>query len=130
MIGARGLWTAASLTLVLGAVSGSGCATRQGLQDDPANHRKDVAASAYTLGDCQEKMDELAGGHVQMTGHTQAVLGSVLNFGITPAFQCNGIIADTPIAVAPVAATPAAAAIPPGLPVGAGSPGNKWQPAR
>jgi hypothetical protein len=54
-------------------------------------------------------MDELAGGHVQMTGHTQAVLGSVLNLGITPAFQCQGIIADTPIAVAPVTPAPTAA---------------------
>jgi hypothetical protein len=41
MIGARGLW-AACLTLVLSAVSGSGCATRQSLQDDPVNHRRDV----------------------------------------------------------------------------------------
>jgi len=44
-----------------------------------------------TLGDCQEKMDELAGGHVQMTGHTQAVLGSVLNLGITQLFSAKAL---------------------------------------
>ncbi len=133
MIGARGLWTAACLTLVLNTVSG--CATRQSLQEDAANHRKEVTASAYTLEDCQEKMDELAGGHVQITGHTQTVLLSVLNFGLTPAYQCQGVIADTtaaaptPVAAAPVTAAPAAPASQ-GLPVGAGTPGNQWQPAQ
>lgn len=133
MIEARRLWTAACLTLAQSAVSG--CATRQSVQEDSANHRREVAASAYTLEDCQEKMDELAGGHVQITGHTQTVLLSVLNFGLTPAYQCQGVIADTnaeaptTAAAAPATAAPATPANQ-GLPVGAGSPGNQWQPAR
>ncbi len=94
MIGARRLWTTACLTFVLSVVS-VGCATRQVVQEDSANHRREVEASAYTLEGCQEKMDEMAGGHVQMTGHEQAVLVSVLNLGITPPYQCQGIIADT-----------------------------------
>jgi hypothetical protein len=34
------------------------------------------------------------------------------------------------LAVAPATAAPAAATANPGMPVGAGSPGNEWQPAR
>jgi hypothetical protein len=41
-------------------------------------------------------MDELAGRHVEMTGHTQAILVSVLNLGITPPYICHGVISDGP----------------------------------
>ena len=81
------------LALALGALS-FGCATQQFVQDDPANHRRDVSASAYSLDGCQEKMNELAGGQVRMTGHSQQILQSVLNLGVTPFYRCSGIIAD------------------------------------
>lgn len=71
-----------------------GCATVESVQSDPANHRRTIVASAYSLDGCQEKMDELAGGHVEMTGHTQLVIVSVLNLGATPSYVCHGVIAD------------------------------------
>jgi hypothetical protein len=71
-----------------------GCTTQQFVQEDPANHRRSVSTSAYSLEGCQEKMDELAGGPVQMTGHVQEILQSILNFGVTPFYRCSGIIAD------------------------------------
>ena len=81
------------LALVFGATA-IGCATQQFIQADPANHRWDASASAYSLDGCQEKMNELAGGPVQMTGHSQQILQSVLNFGVTPFYRCSGTIAD------------------------------------
>jgi len=86
---------ARSLCLLLGlGATAIGCATQQFIQNDPANHRRDVSASAYSLDGCQENMNELAGGPVQMTGHSQQILQSVLNFGVTPFYRCSGTIDD------------------------------------
>jgi hypothetical protein len=52
----------------------------ENVRNDPTNHRREINASAYSLDACQERMDELAGINVEMTGHTQAILVSVLNF--------------------------------------------------
>lgn len=67
-----------------------GCVTVQG--ETPNGKDKVYVASAYSLSGCQEKLDEEAGQHVQITEHTQAVLASVLNFGITPAYVCHGVV--------------------------------------
>ena len=77
-----------------------GCGTVENVGNDPANHRRAITASAYSLDGCQEKMDELAGGHVEMTGHTQAILVSVLNFGASPPYVCHGVISDREISPA------------------------------
>jgi hypothetical protein len=87
-------YAAVSLILIL-CVAVLGCETIQNVQNDPVNRRREVSASAYSLGGCQEKMDELVGGHVQMTGHTQAILVSLLNLGLIPWYECHGIIADS-----------------------------------
>jgi hypothetical protein len=71
-----------------------GCSTNQFVQDDPANQRRDVSAPAYPLDGCQEKMNELGGGPVQMTGHSQQILQSILNLGVMPFYRCSGTIAD------------------------------------
>jgi hypothetical protein len=81
------------LAMCLSAIA-IGCSTNQFVQDDPANHRRDVSASAYTLDGCQEKMNELGGGTVQMTGQSQQILQSILNLGVMPFYRCSGIIAD------------------------------------
>jgi hypothetical protein len=81
------------LALALGAMA-CGCATQQFVQDDPANHRRDVSASAYSLEGCQQKMNELAGGQVRITGHSQQILQSALNLGVTPFYRCSGVIPD------------------------------------
>jgi hypothetical protein len=89
MIRAKCWWLVVGLSAI--AV---GCSTNQFVQDDPTNHRRDVSASAYSLDGCQEKMNELGGGTVQMTGHSQQILQSILNLGVMPFYRCSGTIAD------------------------------------
>lgn len=72
---------------LISLVALAGCAT---VEDE---HGKVVTASADSLQGCQEKLDELAGRHVQMQ---QVALS-------TTAYICKGVIADAPMA----ASTPA-----------------------
>jgi hypothetical protein len=71
---------------IISLVAFAGCATAD-------EHGKVVTASADSLQGCQEKLDESAGGHVQMQ---QVALS-------TTGYVCKGVIADVPIA----ASTPA-----------------------
>jgi hypothetical protein len=71
----------------------AGCTNVEGTQADPANHRRDVWASGYSLDECQSRMNELAGASVQMTGHVSQVGMSILNFGMLPPYTCHGIAA-------------------------------------
>jgi len=72
---------------VISLVAFAGCAT---VEDE---HGKVVTASADSLQECQGKLDELAGRHVQVQ---QVALS-------TTAYVCKGVIADAPMA----ASTPA-----------------------
>jgi hypothetical protein len=74
------------LMLGVSAVLCAGCATISG-QTSGGNGSAVYVASAYSLTGCQEKLDEEAGHHVLLTEHAQNVLGSVLNFGLTPAYM-------------------------------------------
>ena len=85
------MFGAVMIGMLLGAV---GCETVENVRNDPTNQRRELTASAYSLDGCQEKMDELAEGHVEMTGHTQAILVSVLNFGASPPYICHGVIPE------------------------------------
>jgi predicted small secreted protein len=71
-----------------------GCSTIQGVENQPAEHRKAVVASAYSLSGCQENLDQQAGGHVEMSYHTQQIAMSVLNLGIVPPYYCQGVFTD------------------------------------
>jgi hypothetical protein len=81
------------LALALGA-----CSTIQGVENQPAEHRKAVVASGYSLSGCQENLDQQAGGHVEMSYHTDQIAMSVLNLGIVPPYYCQGVITD-PISI-------------------------------
>jgi hypothetical protein len=81
------------LVLVLGSLAG--CTTFNGRDGN-----NQWTASAYTLGNCQAKLDQEAGHHLQLTGHVQQIAMSVLNFGITPAYVCWGDEKTTPTATA------------------------------
>jgi hypothetical protein len=83
--------------VMIGALlTAAGCETVENVRNDPTNQRREITASSYSLDSCQKKMDELAGKHVEMTGHTQAILVSVHNLGTTPPYICHGVISDGP----------------------------------
>jgi hypothetical protein len=76
------------------ALALSACSTIQGVENQPAEHRKAVVASGYSLSGCQENLDHQAGGHVEMSYHTDQIAMSVLNLGIVPPFYCQGVMTD------------------------------------
>jgi hypothetical protein len=80
-----------SCLTILAALIFAGCMTVESVQDDPADNRREVSASGYTLAGCQSRMDELAGTKVQMTGHLSQVAISALNFGLAAPYKCSGI---------------------------------------
>lgn len=80
-----------SSLLLTGTLGLAGCITIQG--ETPQGNTKVWVASAYTLTGCQEKLDEEAGHHVEMSEHTQQIVNSVLSYGIMPAYICSGTIA-------------------------------------
>jgi hypothetical protein len=81
------------VTLAL-ALALSACSTIQGVENQPAEHRKAVVASGYSLSGCQQNLDQQASGHVEMSYHTDQILMSVLNLGIVPPYYCQGVITD------------------------------------
>jgi hypothetical protein len=74
----------------------SACSTIQGVENQPAEHRKAVVASGYSLSGCQENLDQQAGGHVEMSYRTQQIVMSALNLGIVPPYYCQGVFTDPP----------------------------------
>jgi hypothetical protein len=72
------------------AAAGLTCMALSGCTSITGRDSKDWQASAYTLSGCQTKLDNEAGQHVEMTGHSQRIIVSVFNFGIEPAYYCWG----------------------------------------
>ena len=69
-----------------------GCSTREGVQNDPANHQKIVTAAAYGLDACQSRMDELAHGKVKMLEHNRQLMLTISSFGYVPSYVCVGAV--------------------------------------
>lgn len=67
-----------------------GCSTWEGVQDDPAGHRKIVTAAAYGLDACQSRLDELAHANVEMLEHSRQLLLTISSFGYVPSYVCVG----------------------------------------
>lgn len=82
-----------SLTLIL-AVALAGCSTVQGIEHESREHRYIVTASAYTLQGCQDALDKIAGRPVAITSTTSQVGVSILNLGLLPAYECQGVVSD------------------------------------
>jgi hypothetical protein len=81
--------------LLIAVSCGAGCTTVSAVENIPAEHRKVFRASAYTLSGCQEKLDQLAGQHVEMVEHLDQPLMSALNFGILPPYICRGVLDES-----------------------------------
>lgn len=80
------------LILSLALLCLMGCSTWEGIQDDPASHRKIVTAAAYGLDGCQSRMDELAHGNVQMLEHSRQLMLTIFSFGYVPSYLCVGAV--------------------------------------
>jgi len=78
------------LTLSLAVFCLMGCSTWEGVQNDPASHRKIVTAAAYGLDGCQSRMDELAHADVTMLDHRRQLMLTILSFGYVPSYVCVG----------------------------------------
>ena len=72
-----------------------GCAGRNSVQNNPSAHQKIVFASAYSVEDCQAKMNDLAKSEVRMIDSSQRVVTSIFSFGIVPSHECIGIAKET-----------------------------------
>ena len=81
--------------LLLVLVVLTGC-SRSSVQDNPSANQKIIFASAYSIEDCQAKMNAAAGGDVHMISDSPRVGTSILSLGIVPSYQCIGIAKDGP----------------------------------
>lgn len=79
--------------LLLAFIVLSGC-SRASVQDNPSANQKIIFASAYSVEDCQAKMNAAAGSDVRTINDSSRVATSILSLGIVPSHQCIGIAKD------------------------------------